>query len=112
MIVSNEKVIAGAVTGASVTADVSLVDAKDFAFFVKYSGATFAGSIKLQYSMNGLDWDDLPDSERPIATGGSGLWSADVNGATYRTVRLVCTSTSGAITFEGWVVLKRVSKLG
>lgn len=52
------------------------------------------GTVKLQWSNNGINWSDIPDSSQ--ATGGiSGSHSIDYDSAGFEFVRVVYTHTSG-----------------
>lgn len=65
-----------------------------FSIEALWTGATAAGTIKLQAS-NGLAGSnpDIPGSAQPVAGPGSYLWNLD--GQNYKKVRLVFTPTSG-----------------
>lgn len=111
MIDLNEKVINGTVSGGSVTAARELTHNKAYSVQVKWSGSGVTGLAKLQASLNGVDWLDIPDSTQTIS-GSSGGFMYDVTEANYNWLNIVCTSSSGSITFEAWLQLKRESKLG
>ena len=105
-VIFNDKVISGSVTGASITFTKQLPHRKGFAVQFKYSGITIAGEVKLQASVNGTDFVDVEDAVYAISdNSGNILW--DFPSVNYGWVRLVCTSSSGAIMFEAWLLIKR-----
>lgn len=109
-IVRDEKVIAGTVNGASVTHTETLPHRFGFAVQVKWSGTTIVGTAKLQGSLNGDDYDDIENSEIEITTN-SGSWMWNVGNVNFKHLKIVCTSTSGDITFGAWLVVKKASQI-
>jgi hypothetical protein len=111
MIDQNERVITGTVSGGSVTYTTDLNHNNQYSVQVKWSGSGVTGETKLQASLNSTDFVDFPDSTVAIS-GSSGGHMYDVTDARYNLLKIVCTSTSGAITFDVWLTKKRESKLG
>lgn len=109
-IVRDERVINGTVNGASVTHAETLPHRFGFAVQVKWSGSTITGSAKLQGSLNGEDYEDIENSEIEITTN-SGSWMWNVGAVNFKYLKIVCTSTTGSITFQVWLVIKKESQI-
>lgn len=109
-IMFEDKVISGTVTGASVTYTKAIPHRHEYAVQLKWSGTSITGSAKLQGSVNGDDFVDVANSEITITeNSGNELWA--VGGINYKWLRIVCTSSSGAITFEAWLIIKKASNI-
>jgi hypothetical protein len=105
-----EKVISGTINGSSITYTKSIPHRHEYAAQLKWSGTTISGSAKLQGSINGTDFVDVSNSEITIsANSGNELWA--VGGINYKWLRIVCTSSSGDITFEVWLIIKKPSQI-
>ena len=75
MIDKNEKIISGSVEESSVTWTEQLAKHKAFAVQAKWSGSAVTGLVKLQGSLNGTDFLDIPDSQENIdGSSGGFLW--------------------------------------
>ena len=58
---------------------------------------TISGTIKLQASVSGKNWDDISGSAQTITDSGTYLWNVDA--AAYGFVKVVFTFTSGSADF-------------
>lgn len=66
-------------------------------FFAKYTGAP-VGSLKLQVSVDNVNFVDLPDSPQAVSAAGQFMWN--VTDTNYDKIRLVYTRTSGTGTLN------------
>lgn len=70
-----------------------------------WTGAATTGSIKLQMSINGDDWEDVGSSSQAISGPGSFIWN--VTDVHYRYVRVVVEETaSNDLTVNAWIYSK------
>jgi hypothetical protein len=58
-----------------VTETVSLDHLYAYAVWASWSGTTIAGSIKLQASIDGTNWNDVADSSQTISAASTYLWN-------------------------------------
>lgn len=107
MIVFNERVISGTVTGASVTWTQELPHNFAYAAHIKWTCTSCVGLVKLQASLDGTNFIDMSDTQEAIANTGEVMWN--ITDANYRFLKIVCTSTSGAITFWAQLEIKKPS---
>lgn len=105
-LIFDEQVIQGTVDGASVSYTKSIPHRCGYAVQIKYSGTTINGNVKLQASLNNVDYIDIEDTQFNF-TDDSGGVIYDNKEINYNFLKIVCTSNSGAITFQAWLVLKR-----
>ena len=89
----------------------SLSEAVELHFITGYSvqaiwtGAATTGTIKLQQSINGSDWEDVASSSQAIAGAGSFMWN--VTDAHYKYFRVSVEETAGnPLTVNTWVYAK------
>jgi hypothetical protein len=106
----NEIVIAGTISGASVTYSTEINHNTAYTVQGKWAGSGIVGLAKLQMSLNGTDWVDDPASQVNFDGAGGAMWS--VEEANYNYLRIWMESTSGSVTFQATLVLKRQSKIG
>lgn len=72
-----------------------------------WTGAATTGTIKLQQSINGSDWEDVSGSSQAIAGAGSFMWN--VANVHYRYFRIVAEETAGNdLTMNTWVYAKGI----
>jgi len=103
----NEKVISGTVNGASVTHEHAIPHENNVSVQVKYTGTTITGEVKLQAKMHeDADYVDVEDSVNAIADN-SGSFLYDMRNINFNFLKIVCTSATGAITFDAWLLIKR-----
>lgn len=103
----NERVISGTVNGASVTYTKRIANQDNISVQVKYTGTTITGSVKLQARAHpDADFIDVEDSENSF-TDNSGAYLYDMRGINFLELKVVCTSATGDVTFEAWLLIKR-----
>ena len=110
-LILDETVIQGTVDGASVTYTYRVCHQSGYSAHVYWThGGAATGEVKLQASnYEDSHFKDIPDSDCAITTSDTAdsvLWSID--GMKYTYVKIICTSTSGEITFTGKLTIKRV----
>lgn len=103
----HDKVIAGTVTSGSVTFEKSLPHNHGYSIHAKWAGTGIVGLLKLQASLDGTSFIDISDSTENFSDTGEVMW--DISEANYNWLKIICTSTSGAVSFEVWLTLKRDS---
>lgn len=90
------------IVGANASFNSDIFDIQDMAGYAiqaKWSNQVgLAGSIKLQASNDGSNWEDVASSSQTFAGNGQFLWN--VTTAFYRYVRVVATITGGSANFE------------
>ena len=108
-IIFNDKVISGTVNGASVTYSKRIPHRHNYTVQGKWSGTSITGQMYLEASINGDDWIQIPDTVCEITSTGGNIW--DVSDANYTWIRITSESTSGSITFEVWLEIKKASNI-
>lgn len=78
---------------------IGLDQAYGYAIQAIWTGASLAGSVKLQSTVDGSTWSDVSGSSQSVSGPGSNIWN--VQSAFYTSVRAYFTysSGSGGITF-------------
>lgn len=76
-----------------------------FAFQAIWTGSSpLVGTVKVQSTVDGNTWSDIPNTTQNVNGAGSFLWN--VNGAFYSKARVYFTYTSGNGTIEFWASTK------
>jgi hypothetical protein len=85
--------LAMAATSNSGNIDVSRVAHLSIAVNVVELTATVGGTLKLQGSADGVEWEDVPSQTMTVSGAGTDHW--DLANCTYRYLRLSWTRTGG-----------------
>lgn len=106
--VLRDKILNDTVNNSTLLSEVVDLDfVWGMAVSVTWSGAGTAGTIKLQGSIDGITWFDLPSLTTAVAGPGSVLWNvADVF---YNKVRVHVLETNAAdLQVEAWINAKGI----
>lgn len=106
--VLRDKILDATVNGSTLLSEVVELDfVWGMAVSVAWSGAGTAGTIKLQGSIDGVTWFDLPSLTTAVAGPGSVLWNvADVF---YNKVRISVEETNSAdLAVTAWINAKGI----
>lgn len=94
MRVANIPIFSSQSLGANATSSAQTLDqAFGFSVQAQWTGASAAGTLKLQASLDGTNWDDISGASTTIAGAGNILWN--VTDVMFPWVRVVFTRTSG-----------------
>lgn len=74
----------------SLTESVSLEHIYGYSVWATWAGTTISGSIKIQCSVDGSNWEDVASSEQTINAAGTYLWN--IADAMYKYFRVSCTA--------------------
>ena len=97
MRINTDKIIvAGDMSLATITSTVmNLEHMLGFAVQAIWTGAGASGTIKLQASIDGITFSDIPNSAQTILGAGSFIWNME-NGKFYKYFQVVYTKTGGS----------------
>ena len=90
-------VAAGNMTATITSSAVDLQDLNIYAIQAVYTGSP-VGTLKLQVSVDGTNYDDYTGSSLAVSAAGSNTWKVSAAGERY--VRLVYTFSSGSGTLD------------
>lgn len=85
------------------TSSLALVQVYGLAIQAIYTGTTIAGAIKLQASVNNIDWADIADTSQTLSSAGNYVWN--LNGTFYPHIRLVFTDAGSSSSDSRLVVV-------
>lgn len=105
-----DKVISGTVNAADVSYTHALCHGEGYGIQIKYSGMGISGSMAIQGTINGEDFIEIEDSNISF-TDNSGSYVFEAKYSKYGKIRIVCTSTTGDVFFEAWMLVNRPSKI-
>jgi len=101
---SGTQFVSEALVDASFDSDVIPLQQKDFCVQAVWVG-TVGGTIKLQASVNGTTFSDIPNTSKTILNAGSEIWN--LSSQNYPYLKAVITITSGTATAIGlWITSK------
>lgn len=95
----NYKIVTNGDMSANITSDVVDLSRIDgYSVYAKWTGGSAAGTIKLEVSLDDINYVDLSGSETSVSGPGEALW--EITSAFYDKVRVVFTRSSGSGTLN------------
>jgi hypothetical protein len=92
---------------ATYNSDVYILTSPNYSVFAKWTetGATWAGNMKLQASLDGTNWEDIASTDVAMSGSGSKYWNFSDAGYLYGRAQ-IATYTSGSANLLLWVNTK------